>query len=114
MDGWSGGEGQDSGDARLAGGGRSSRTMCQARERERERLVSNPHIVTNKKELQKNTVTSTPPLQLTVANTKQQLKDAKKKTNIHHHHGQTRPKTPRGVCEAAAGGRKKNSRSFVG
>jgi hypothetical protein len=53
------------------------------RERERERescnFVSNPHIVTNKKELQKNTVTSTPPLQLTVANTKQQLKDAKKK-----------------------------------
>jgi hypothetical protein len=32
-----GAEGQDSGDARLAGGGRSSRTMCQARERERER-----------------------------------------------------------------------------
>lgn len=43
------GQGQDSGDARLAGGGRSSRTMCQAREREIERLVSNPHIVTNKK-----------------------------------------------------------------
>lgn len=57
------GQGQDSGDARLAGGGRSSRTMCQAREREIERLVSNPHIVTNY-------VTSTPPLQLTVANTK--------------------------------------------
>lgn len=61
VDGWSGEDKTAVMHALPAEGGAA--VQCARQEREIERLVSNPHIVTNY-------VTSTPPLQLTVANTK--------------------------------------------